>query len=491
MQRRQIGQHPRKPGQQEDAHGPGQNPAPVGQGAKEAHGQRQGGQPDQGQHQQPGEGRQAVGQAVAVEDQPPGSALLLQAPLLFAEHQGVLPLLRLLLLSLLPPPAGHVAGVEPVGDVFPINPFAEQRLDLFPVIVGGLAVDEHFGVVIDGELLLGPGIVELEAKETGVGVKLGDLFKAQLPGEQQLIVAGRHRVAHRQAGDRLPQPPAAHADIIGFVQRVQQLFQFFGRVLVIEGQLQAAIGSRAKSDAPVHVERQRIVKVLVGDGRSQADQRRAAHRPALKVVGLAARQGGIGQVNDVTPPSLAAKGGRDPALGQRLAAFGRDLDLELALARPIQAGQVVHHHGGSRHIFRWDKGRGLPLAVGGVHVTRRQGDLQLTGLPAGGAGLQRRPRLDVLVHPAAGLHPRHRPGVDLDEGKGPTQRPQQHDGGQSPGGDLPPAAPRFGPIPGGDHQVGGEHGQVRENRQKVAHRLDILHSLPEESEQDPGERDKA
>jgi hypothetical protein len=39
-------------------------------------------------------------------------------------------------------------------------------------------------MVIDGKLLLRPVIVELDAEQTRVGVKLGRLFEAQLSGKQ-------------------------------------------------------------------------------------------------------------------------------------------------------------------------------------------------------------------------------------------------------------------------------------------------------------------
>ena len=64
-------------------------------------------------------------------------------------------------------------------------------------------------------------------------MKLGGFIKAQLFGKQEFIVSGRNRVAHRQAGYRLPQPAAAHADVVSLIQRVEELRQLFRRVLVI------------------------------------------------------------------------------------------------------------------------------------------------------------------------------------------------------------------------------------------------------------------
>ena len=129
-----------------------------------------------------------------------------------------------------------------MGNVVPIDAVAEQGADPVAVVIGGLVVDEYLGMVVDGELLLGPGVVELEAKEARVGVELGRFLKAQLFGKEQLIVTGGDGVAHGQAGNGLPQAAAAHADIVGLVEDVEHLFQLFGRVLVIEGQVQATVG---------------------------------------------------------------------------------------------------------------------------------------------------------------------------------------------------------------------------------------------------------
>ncbi len=105
-------------------------------------------------------------------------------------------------------------------------------------------------MIIDGELFLSPGVVELDTKEPGVGMEFGRLFKAQLLGKEQLVVTGGDRVAHRQARDRLPQPAAAHADIVGVVQGIQKLFQLARRVLVVQRQILALVHAIGHIDHP-------------------------------------------------------------------------------------------------------------------------------------------------------------------------------------------------------------------------------------------------
>jgi len=316
VQRRQVGQHPRQPGQEQHAHRPGQDPAPVGQPAKDGQGQGQGRQAHRRQQQQPGQGRPAAGQAVAVKDRRPGAALLLDLALLGGEHQRVLALARPLLLRLLPAPFRHVPRIQPMGDRLPVDAFAEEGADLLPVVTGRLAKDVHPRVIVDGELLLGPGVVELDAEQARVGVELGGQLEAELFRKEQLVVAGGHGVAHGQARDGLPQPPAAHHDIVRLVQGVQQHLQLLAGILVVERQLvdavraagigdvQAAIQARAKGRVAKHVKGQRVVKVLVGNDRAIADQGRALQGTALKVVGLPAFQGYVGNVQDVLLPAF-------------------------------------------------------------------------------------------------------------------------------------------------------------------------------------------
>ena len=105
VQGREVGQHPRQPGQQQHAHRPGQDVAPVGQPAKDGQGQGQRGQAHDAEQHQPGQGGPAIGQAVPVKERGPGAALLLHLPLRLGEHQVVL----LLLVALLLLRAGHAA----------------------------------------------------------------------------------------------------------------------------------------------------------------------------------------------------------------------------------------------------------------------------------------------------------------------------------------------------------------------------------------------
>ncbi len=149
-------------------------------------------------------------------------------------------------------------------------------------------------MVIDAECLLRLGIVELDTENRRERGGPQYLLEAQLALEQQLVVEGGHRIAHRQPRDRSPQPVARENDVVGLVQPLVEQLPLFGNILgvhlhaAVAGGAEPLVAERAKAVFALDPHRQAIVPMLIGDhavGRhvfvDPARCRDATERPAV------------------------------------------------------------------------------------------------------------------------------------------------------------------------------------------------------------------
>ncbi len=137
-----------------------------------------------------------------------------------------------------------------------------------------LAEDEHTGMVVNAEGLLGrrqvhhdglglipvlrlhqrEGILlvgELERAEGRVGGEVGDQLEAQFTGEERAVVLRRQGIAGPQAGDRSIESVAGQKDVVGLVEPGEQLLSLPRRVLVVVLHLDPPVHP-AEGIVPVH-----------------------------------------------------------------------------------------------------------------------------------------------------------------------------------------------------------------------------------------------
>ena len=101
----------------------------------------------------------------------------------------------------------------------------EEPAQFLGAELADLLVDDRARVVVDGEALVHPAIVELEGAECGQRGVLVDLDEAELLGEEQLVIVLLHRVAPGQARDRTVEPIGRLDDVIGLRHLPDQVVQ--------------------------------------------------------------------------------------------------------------------------------------------------------------------------------------------------------------------------------------------------------------------------
>ncbi len=271
----QTGRDPGEVGHDQQTHDPRRAVSPVAQARQRREQQREGQPAQERHHDPPGDRRQrriAVEQPVVIEHLRPGSTRPLLGPSLWVELEPIGRVGRLL---------GGLP-VESLRDVYS----AQGRNDPLTTIFGGLAEDEHTGMVINAESLLGWGqanldrlrlinersptggrptggrppifigryieckwillIGELERPDSRTGGEIGRQVETQFPGEERPVIGDCQGIAVRQARDRGVEPVASDDDVIGPVEPIEKLGLLLPRILIVklhlETVVQAAIG---------------------------------------------------------------------------------------------------------------------------------------------------------------------------------------------------------------------------------------------------------
>ena len=160
-----------------------------------------------------------AGQAVGVEDIGERTAFLLDLCLRRSELQSVRA-------ALLWEQVHRALGVSLV----------EESQRALRVPFGCLAVDAHFGVVIDRERLLRGRVIDRDAEEGRVGTEGGHGFESERAAVEQFVVPDRRRILRGQTFHRIAHACRTDDDEVGVVQAalaavlrpsVNELLDFF------------------------------------------------------------------------------------------------------------------------------------------------------------------------------------------------------------------------------------------------------------------------
>ncbi len=141
----------------------------------------------------------------------------------------------------------------------------EERPRLRGRVRGGLAEEQHAGMVVDGELLLGAVVGEAHRPERRVRGEVGRALEAEAAVEEGPVVRDRHREDGRDARHVHVDAPRGHRDPVGLGQSLDHDLDFLRRVRIEERNR----GARVAAGVVLrHRHRLAVVPRLVGEGLS-------------------------------------------------------------------------------------------------------------------------------------------------------------------------------------------------------------------------------
>ena len=253
----EAGKEPRQPGYDQQPQRFRQRETTVGQIGQCVEQQRKGRKTNQLQHQQPGQpGREAAKN----RGQDGCAAVAVALPLVGGQPQG----------------RGGFATNKRRDFIhfFPCHAISDLRFGIGARVGRCFLKNEHSRVIVNTERFFGQNWRgNLDAKQFGVGVNIGNQLEAQSILEQRVPIAHQRRVLHRQALGRIIHTVRAKNQVISLIELVEQTWLWntiairkakvlawfvFGIWLHRQARILASI-------APVQLQRQRIVPDLRRD----------------------------------------------------------------------------------------------------------------------------------------------------------------------------------------------------------------------------------